>query len=95
MIGMQIVTVKSFPEGKDKYGQTKQGDFTTREVEMIVKVYSQSNTNDIRFIDVTNIGLTKDNNIADGNEIIIGKDTYSVIYTIPSGRLHQIFMKKV
>ena len=36
-----------------------------REVEMVVKLYQQSNTSDVRYIDVSTIGLTKDALITD------------------------------
>ena len=85
----------SFTTGTDAYGQKRQLGSTTRTVEMFVKVYSQSNVSDIRYNEVTNIGLTKDASITDENQIVIDGATYNVLYVIPSGRLHQILMKKV
>ena len=89
------VSVVSFTIGTDAYGQKRQLGSTTRTVEMFVKVYSQSNVSDIRYNDVTNIGLTKDSLITDENQIVIDGATYNVLYVIPSGRLHQVLMKKV
>lgn len=89
------VSVVSFTTGTDAYGQKRKLGSTTRTVEMFVKVYSQSNVSDIRYNDVTNIGLTKDSLITDENQIVIDGATYNVLYVIPSGRLHQILMKKV
>lgn len=89
------VSVVSFTAGTDAYGQKRNLGSTTRTVEMMVKVYSQSNVSDVRYNDVTNIGLTKDSSITDENQIIIDGVTYNVLYVIPSGRLHQVLMKKV
>lgn len=89
------VSVVSFATGTDAYGQKRQSGSTTRTVEMFVKVYSQSNVSDIRYTEVTNIGLTKDSSITDENQIVIDGATYNVLYVIPSGRLHQVLMKKV
>ena len=92
---MQSVTVVSFTSGTDEYGQKRNNGQTTRQVEMMVKVYTQNKVNDIRYVDVTNIGLTKDNNITDKNQIIISEDTFEVMYVIPSTRYNQILLKKV
>lgn len=92
---LKSVSVISFTTGTDAYGQKRTLGSTTRTVEMFVKVYSQSNVSDIRYNEVTNIGLTKDASITDKNQIVIDGATYNVLYVIPSGRLHQILMKKV
>ena len=39
--------------------------------------------------------ITYDASITDENQIVIDGVTYDVLYVIPSGRLHQILMKKV
>lgn len=92
---LKSVSVISFTTGTDAYGQKRTLGSTSRTVEMYVKVYSQSNVSDIRYNEVTNIGLTKDASITDENQIVIDGVTYNVLYVIPSGRLHQILMKKV
>lgn len=89
------VTVVSFTAGKDEYGQKRQNGSTQRVVDMVVKIYQQTNTNDIRYIDVDLIGLTKDTTITDANQIIIGDNTYEVLQIIPSSRYTQVLMKKV
>ncbi len=92
---LKPVSVVSFTTGTDAYGQKRKQGSTTRTVEMYVKVYSQSNVSDVRYCDVTNIGLTKDASITDENQIVIDGATYNVLYVIPSGRMYQILMKKV
>lgn len=92
---LKPVSVVSFTTGTDAYGQKRKQGSTSRTVEMFVKVYSQSNVSDVRYCDVTNIGLTYDASITDKNQIVIDGATYNVLYVIPSGRMYQILMKKV
>lgn len=92
---LKPVSVVSFATGTDAYGQKRKQGSTTRTVEMVVKVYAQSNVSDVRYCDVTNIGLTYDTSITDENQIVIDGATYNVLYVIPSGRMYQILMKKV
>ena len=92
---LKSVSVISFTTGTDAYGQKRTLGSTSRTVEMYVKVYAQSNVSDVRYCDVTNIGLTYDTSITDENQIVIDGATYNVLYVIPSGRMYQILMKKV
>lgn len=92
---LKPVSVVSFTTGTDAYGQKRKQGSTTRTVKMYVKVYAQSNVSDVRYCDVTNIGLTYDASITDENQIVIDGATYNVLYVIPSGRMYQILMKKV
>lgn len=92
---LKPVSVVSFATGTDAYGQKRKQGSTTRTVEMYVKIYAQSNVSDVRYCDVTNIGLTYDTSITDENQIVIDGATYNVLYVIPSGRMYQILMKKV
>lgn len=92
---LQSVSVVSFTTGTNAYGEKRKLGSTTRTVDMVVKIYSQTNISDVRYCDITNIGLTYDASITDENQIIVNGTTYDVLYVIPSGRLHQILMKKV
>ena len=93
----QKVTVITFTNGKDDYGQRRKTVDTSanREVEMMIRNYQQVNVTDVRFIDATDIGLTFDAAITDANQIISTSGTYTVLYVIPSRRLYQVFLKKV
>ena len=91
----KLVKVISFTPGKDSYGKPRKNGTSSREVEMMISVYQQKLTNDIRYTEVTTIGLTADKDITDKNQIKIGEETYEVLYVIPSHRLYQIMMKKV
>lgn len=91
----QDVQVVSFAAGTDAYGVSHTTVSQTRTVKMVVHIYAQQIVDDIRFNDVTDIGLTLDKDITDANQIVIGGVKYDVLYVIPSPRLNQILMKKV
>lgn len=92
---LQSVSVISFTTGTDAYGQRRQSGSTVKQIDMVVKPYSNTIVSDIRFNDVELIGLTTDQSISDKNQILIGSDTYNVLYVIPSHRCYQVLMKKV
>lgn len=92
---MKSVSVISYAPGTDSYGQPRKVESGRKTVEMLMKIYTQNNVSDIRYNDVTTVGLTKDNSITDANVIDDGVNTYSVLYTIPSPRFNTILMKKL
>lgn len=91
----KTVKVVSFTDGRDEYGQVRKQGSTERNCEMVIKLYTQTNTNDIRFNDIETLGITRDNLITDKNQIIDGSNKYNVLYVIPSGKYTQVLMKKV
>ncbi len=93
----QSVSVITFTAGTDAYGQKrKNGVESSREVEMYIKVHNQTPVDDIRYTDVTDIGLTADKLITDKNQIIDAEGTkYQIMYVIPSSRYYQILMKRL
>lgn len=92
---MRQVEVLTFNIGKNAYGRPRKNGSTSHYADMVVKIYQQSKVDDIRYVDVTHIGLTADKSISDSNQIVIDDDTYQVLYVIPSNRLNQVLMKKV
>jgi len=88
----QKVSVLTFSNTKDEYGQPRQTIESTRLVDMFCKIYSQSDINNPNFIDITMLGLTKDKSITTENEIIINGKTYTVKFVIQSGKYNQILM---
>jgi hypothetical protein len=92
---MKQVEVLTFNGGKDSYGRPRKSGNISHTADMMVKVYQQRKVDDIRYVDVTHLGLTADKSITDSNQIIIDNDTYEVLYVIPSNRLNQVLMKKV
>lgn len=91
----RIVEVLTYTNERDSYGQKRQSEPTPREVEMDIKIFSQVNVSDVRYVDVDVIGLTYDNSITDANQIKFDGRVYDVKYVIPSSRLNQILMKRV
>jgi len=88
----QQVTVTTFSNTKDEYGQTRQTVASTRTVDMVCKIYSQSDINNPNFVNITMVGLTKDKAITTENEITISNKVYTVKYVVPSGKYNQILM---
>lgn len=91
----QKVQVISFTDEKTAYGERRKNSSSSREVEMMIRNYTQYNVADPRYLDATDIGLTFDTDITDANQIISTSGIYNVLYVIPSKRLNQIFLKKV
>jgi len=91
---MQTVQVLTYTNTKDAYGQKRQDTPSTRNVDMVVKLYSQNNVQDPRYVDVDKIGITKDRTINTTNQIQVGTEVYNVLFTIPSGKYLQVLMKR-
>lgn len=87
------VNILTYSNEIDEYGQSRQSTPTKQEIEMVCKIYTQTNTNDMLYVDVDTIGITKCSTITNKNEIEIDGSNYNVKYVIPSGRYYQILMK--
>lgn len=88
------VNINTYSNSYDEYGQKRTGNPTVVGVDMVVKPYLNTNVTDVRFVDVELIGLTKAP-VEVGNTVTIENDEYNVLYTIPSGRMLQVLMKKI
>lgn len=77
----------------DAYGQIKKGSYTTSSIEMYVKVYSQANVQDPRYVDCEVIGLTKAD-VTTKNSILIDSIKYEVLYVVPTRRMNEVFLRK-
>lgn len=80
------IKVVTFPDTYDEYGQKRTGDYSLRDSKMVIKNYNNTNVSDPRYVQVTDIGLTKDFSITDANQIQFGNATYNVLFTIPTQR---------
>lgn len=89
----QEATVLEYSPGIDARGQRRKTPSAERIIEIVPKIYSQTNVSDPRYVDVEIIGLTKDKDITTENRIQIGGNLYDVLYLIPSGRLTQVLMR--
>ena len=89
---MNKVIYRVFDNTKDAYGQLKRNS-TDTEIDMMIKIRSQVNVEDPRFIDCDKIGITTET-LVPGNHIV-DNDNYLIQYVIPSGRFNQVFLKCV
>lgn len=88
---MHDVTYRAFDNTKDEYGQLKQ-TYEDSTIQMMIKIQSQINVEDPRFVDVDSVGISKDLLVA-GNKIIDGEKIYLIKYVIPSSRFQQALLK--
>lgn len=99
---LQSVTIKAYAHESaspydlvvDDYGQLTYAS-TTRSAKMAVKVYSQQNVQDPRYVDVEMVGLTQDKSIVPGEVISLAQGDYRVKYVIPTGRWQEILLSKL
>lgn len=77
----------------DAYGQLEAG--LPRSIELSVKLYSQQNVDDPRYVDVDLVGLTKDTSIVPGEVISLAQGDYRVKYVIPTGRWTELMLVKL
>lgn len=88
------VNVNSYSEIPDALGQIKKTITESREIEMYIKVFTQINVNDPRYIDADYIGLTEDKMITENNTISFGGKTYNVVQLVPTRRYTKVLLKK-
>ena len=92
---MNTVEVLTYSSTPDAYGQINQSTPTSRNTQMMIKWYSQNGVDDIRYQEVTDIGITKDSAITDNNKIRLGNQLWDVLQVIPSSRYNQILLRRV
>lgn len=63
------VSVISFEDGSDEYGQKRTVISSTRTVKMFIKIFTQPLIQSPIYNEAELIGLTKDNDISDKNQI--------------------------
>ena len=92
---LQSATIKAYGLSVDTYGQLEQGTPTTRNIEVAVKIYSQQNVQDPRYVDVEMVGLTKDTSVVPGEVLSLAQGDYRVRYVIPTGRWQELLLVKI
>lgn len=91
---MKTVQAVSFTEGLDDFGRKRQKGETTKSIDMYIKVYTQTNVSDVRYLDAEYVGLTR-NDLSGVEQIIDGSETYNILHIVPSRRYTTVFLKKV
>jgi len=90
---MKSVSLLTFDNSVDDYGQPRKGTSTSSTIEMCVKEYSQQNVDNPKYVDVELLGLTK---AEVGLENMIQIDTvkYDVLHVTKSKRYNEVFLRK-
>lgn len=91
---LKKVQLLSYSSETDEYGQLRQSTPTSIYIDMVIKHFNKTNLEDMRYVDVDVLGLTKYDSITDKNEIKDGNDIYQVLYVLNTSRYNQIFMRK-
>jgi len=76
------------------YGQSVKGELKTSCDISIVIYVKNKNEADVRFVDTTHVGFTKNLTIVSGDYITDGVELFLVEYTIPTTRQHQLFLRE-
>lgn len=92
---LQSATIKAYGPTTDTYGQLEKGTPTTRPVEVMVRIYSQQNVTDPRYVDVELVALTKDKGIVPGEVLSLAQGDYRIKYVIPTGRWTELMLAKL
>lgn len=79
-------------EGKDAYGQTKQGEPTRKPISVVWIDYKFANVNNPKYADVDVLCLTI-SDVDTTNMIERDGKRYNVLFTIPGVKYNQVFLK--
>ena len=91
---MKRVTVQERSDERDEYGY--QQDYTDSfDINAAIMLYSQQNTNDVRYKDATHVAITHYMGLNDSMRLKCGDKTYKVILSNNEGRMAQIMLKEV
>lgn len=86
------VKIISFKNGTDKYGQKRKAIKAERTTDMVVKINTQTNVNNPRYVVCDYIGITKDTEIKDSDVCSFDGIECNIKYIIPSGKYNQVIM---
>lgn len=89
------VSVMSNSDKRDNYGYKSEEYSDIKTIEAAVMIYSQSNTDDIRYKDATHICLTYDKTLTDKMRLKTENAVYDIMLVNNEGRLSQIYLKEV
>lgn len=87
----QTVQVIPITTTKNEYGEMVRSNPIY--IEMVVKVYSHTNSNDIRYTNTELIGLTKAP-IDENCEVVVDSKKYKVKRVIQTAKYNQVFMER-
>lgn len=90
---LRKVTLVSFEEGPDEYGQQMTKEVGEREIEMTFGLYSHTQSEGPQYQEVNYTGLTKEKELRDDQVVRVDGKDYKILFVNPYGRLTQVFMK--
>lgn len=93
MRNMQLVEIYSISPSVNEYGERLDEQKVGTALMSIFNL-NKTNTTDMRYIDGTDVGLTKAN-LTCNNTVISGDAKYKVLYVIPTHRFNQVFLQRV
>lgn len=79
----------------DAYGQPTLSDTVQGTIKMAINISSQSVQDNINYQDCNYIGLTTTKSVNDKMVIQYGEEKLKVLYVNPTGRLTQVFLKRI
>lgn len=85
-----VVTTYS---GVDAYGQQLSDAGTTRTIQVAFGILNHSQTDDIRYQNVSHYALTEDREITDKDTLTIDGIEYKVEFVNNYGRLSEVFLR--
>ena len=96
MINRELTTVevRQFLEGRDAYGQGRKTYIPLYSEDMFIKYYNSALQSNPGYQDIDFICLTKRRDIDSSNFLHFGGRDYRIIYTIPSRRFNQLFIRE-
>lgn len=89
------ISVLERSDTRDDYGYKSENFAVSRKIEAAVTLYSQNNTEDIRYKDATHLCLTEDKSLTDEMRIEDGGRVYDILLVNNESRLSQLFLKEV
>lgn len=92
---LETVSVLTYADTVDEYGQSKTGTPTTRNIQMVVHTVSQSNVQNPLYTDITLVGITEDKTLTDASIIARNNKQYRVRYITPGPKYNQVLLAEL
>ena len=77
--------------GIDEYGQMLTTPSGTEKITMTLHIFSHSQTEDIRYNQVSHYGLTR-NDVNDSQSVMVDGKEYKILFVNPHKRINEVFL---
>ena len=97
MINRQKTNVNVYKktEEKDEYGYKSDDLKYIKTIDMALMLYTQNNTDDIRYKEATHIALTSDKTLDESMWIVCKEKKYKILLVNNFGRLAHLILKEL